>query len=422
MVDLSVDPGFEDARVALSVDGQKIAEGLQFPYKVTVDFGPTAMEHKIDVSATLPDKHRVQWHTTLNQGHLPLTVKVRAVDLGSRTFEAVTTAPADDPITSVQVWDSGKVVASVDQPPYRFVVPPEVLASGFVQVTAKAKSGEEAADFWSNAGEVHVESIQVRTVPIFVSVVDGNGNTREDVDRSLFRIIDGNAEGKIVEFGKAFDQPISIALLLDASASMTYTMNSATRAALAFAKNTLKKGDRCSVFAVQEVPRRVQELTTDSALVQKALTAIHPDGETALYDAIASAIRELKSEKNRRAIVALTDGADNASINSYDDIKKMAAESGIPVYFVAYDTGGDEVPRHMDELKNLAAESGGFVARANEETLAQKYHDIEMDLRAQFAIRYQITDYAKPNQWRPIRVVMASPKLTARTIRGYFAP
>jgi VWFA-related protein len=422
VIELTVNPGFEDARVSIAVDGQRIADSLQSPYKMVVDFGATAIEHKISVTAVGTGKRRVQWQETVNRGHLPLSVKVKPVDLVAHLFEATTTAPVEDPVAVVELWDSGRLVASATDVPYRFTVPAEIMASGFVQVTARSKSGEEAADFWSTAGDVHVEEIQVRTVPLFVSVVDGNGVTLDDVDRSLFRIIDNGSEAKIIEFGKAFDQPISIALLLDASASMTYTMDRATKAAQSFAQNTLKKGDRCSVYAVQDVPRRKQSLTDDSALVAKALNGISAAGRTALYDAVGSAIRELKDEKSRRAIVVLTDGGDTSSIDSYDEVKKIATSAGIPLYFIAYDTGNDTESRDLDYLRNLAAETGGFVATATENNLQAKYHEIEKDLRAQFAIRYQITDFAKPNEWRRVRVLLGSPKLTARTIRGYFAP
>ncbi|HEX9164156.1 MAG TPA: VWA domain-containing protein [Thermoanaerobaculia bacterium] len=422
VVEVTVDPGFDDARVAVAVDGQRIADALPSPYKLTVDFGPTAVEHKISVTATGAGKHRVQWHETINRGHLPLSVKVKPVDLVAHIFEATTTAPADDPVEVVELWDAGKLVVDAKEPPYRFTIPPDVIASGFVEVTARAKSGDEAADFWSSAGDVHVEQIQVRTVPIFVSVVDRDGVTHDDVDRSLFRVLDNGSEAKIIEFGKAFNQPISIALLVDASASMTYSIDRATKAAQEFVSHTLKKGDRCSVFAVQDVPRRKQALTDDSALVAKALEGITPQGRTALYDAVESAIRELKDEQNRRAIVVLTDGGDTSSIDSYDDVKKAATTAGIPLYFIAYDTGSDTSIKDIEYLKNLAVETGGFVATATASDLRAKYHEIENDLRAQFVIRYQVTDYAKPNQWRAIRVLVASPKLTARTIRGYFAP
>src|SRR5207253_11412418 len=131
---------------------------------------------------------------------------------------------------------------------------------------------------------------------------------------------DNDTEGKILEFGKAFDQPISIALLLDSSASMTYELKNATTAARAFVERMLKPNDRCTVFAIRDVPRRLQELTADKTLVEKAIDSMRPQGQTALYDSISSAIRELRDEKNRRAIVVLTDGGDTASMASFDEI------------------------------------------------------------------------------------------------------
>ena len=422
VVDLTVNPGIENAKVSVTVDGQKIADSLQSPYRVVVDFGPSPVEHKIGVVVIAPNKRRIQWSETINRGMLPLTVNVKPVDLSTGIFEAKTTSPKDDPVTLVQLWDGGNLIGSTSEQPYRLQVPAEVLASGFVQVTAQTRSGEEAADFWSAAGDVHVESIQVRTVPIFVSVVDRDGQTLDNVDRSLFRIMDNDAVGTIVEFGKAFDQPISIALVLDASASMTYSMQRASKAALEFTKHTLKSGDHCSVFAIQDVPRRKQPLTNDATLVSQALETIKPEGRTALFDAVNSAIRELRDQKVRRAIVVLTDGGDTSSMASFDDVEKSAAQAGIPIYFIVYDTGGDMQARDVDRLKHLALQTGGFVAVATtQQNLQARYADIERDLRAQFAITYKVTDYTKANEWRRIKVTLASPKLSARTIRGYFA-
>lgn len=422
VVDLAINPGFDNAKVSVFVDGQKIVDGLLSPYHVIVDFGPDAVQHKITVTATAPNGKRAQWSETVNRGYLPLSLKLKAIDAAARLFEAETTSPKDDPIVVVQLWENGQVIASANEAPYRFTVPESVAATGFVQVTAKTKSGDEAADFWTAAGNVHSEELQVRTVPIFVSVVDRNGKTRTDVDRSQFRIMDEAAEGKIIEFGKAFDQPISIALVLDASASMLYSMKHATKAATDFVASALKEGDRCSVTAVQDVPRRKQPLTSDRAAVAKALNTIQPDGRTALYDAVASAIRELREEKNRRAIVILTDGSDTASTWSYDDVQKLAREAAIPLYFIAYEGGEEDLQRKLDGLRYLAAETGGFVATATQQNLLAKYTDIEKDLRGQFAITYQVSDFAKTNQYRRVRVMIDSPKLSARTIKGYFTP
>ncbi|HYH05755.1 MAG TPA: VWA domain-containing protein [Thermoanaerobaculia bacterium] len=423
VVDLAVNPGFDNARVTVVVDGQKVASDLVSPYHVIVDFGPTAVQHKITVTAKGPNGRHARWTETINEGMLPLGVTVKAVDAAAGLFEARATSPKGDPIEVVQFWDDGKVVASLTEAPYRFTLPESMRANGFVQVTAKTRSGEEAADFWSAAGQVHVEELQVRTVPIFVSVVDRNGHTHDDVDRALFRIIDGTSEAKIIEFGKAFDQPISIALLLDSSASMSYSMKNASKAAAEFVRHALKDGDRCSITAVQDSPRRKQPLTGDRTAIAKALETIQPAGRTALYDSITSAIRELREEKNRRAIVILTDGSDTSSIADYEEVQQLVREAAIPLYFIAYEGGADsDALRDLDRLRYLAAQTGGFVATATEQNLMAKYEAIEKDLRAQFAIRYQVSDFGKSNEWRPVRVLVDSPKLTARTIKGYFTP
>ena len=418
VVDLVIDPAIENAKVTVTVDGQKVATGLLSPYRLTVDLGPTPMQHKITVTATSPKGKRAQWTETINRGNLPLSVRLRQID--THTFEAITTSPKEDPIEVVQLWDNAQVVAAVSEEPYRFNVPDSVLSNGYVQVTARAKSGEEAADFWSDGGDIVAEELQVRTIPIFVSVVDRNGNTRDDVDRAQFRIIDNGSEAKIIEFGKAFDQPISIALLLDASASMTYSMEHASKAAADFVEKALKDGDRCSITAIQEVPRRKLSLSQDRSEISQAVRGIKPNGQTALYDALISAIRELRDEKNRRAIVVMTDGGDTASNYSFEDAHKMAREAGIPVYFIAYE-GGSQA-RDLERLSFLAAETGGFVATATQQNLMARYEAIEKDLRAQFAIKYQVSDFGKANQYRRVDVVLSSPKLTARTIKGYFTP
>jgi Ca-activated chloride channel family protein len=422
-VDLTIAPDFDDARVTVTVDGQKIVEGLRSPWHVPVDFGPLLVEHKIVVTALGADHKRVQWQTTINKGHQTLRVKIEPVDAAKRIFQANVTAPDEDPVTSVSVWDNGQAVASAYAPPYRFTVPAEHYLQRTVQVTARTKSGAEAADFWSAAGDVKSEAIEVRTVPLFVSVVDNKGTAHDDVDQALFKVIDNGTEGTILQIGKAFDQPISIALLLDASNSMTYEMPQATRAAINFVERTLKPGDRCTVFSVKSSPRREVELTTDRAAVEKVIRELRASGRTALYDAVASAERELRDEKNRRAIVILTDGDDTSSIASFDEIDRLTKEASVPIYIITYDSGvSDDELRDMNRLQYLASETGGFLVTASAQNLQAKYSEIEKDLRAQYAIIYQITDLARHNQWRKVHVMLKSPQLTARTIRGYFAP
>jgi VWFA-related protein len=422
-IDLTIVPGIDDASVTVSVDGQTIAGALRSPWHIPVDFGPLPVEHKIVVTATGADHQRVQWQTTINKGQRTLRVKIEPVDAANRIFEANTTSPNGDPIVEVSVWDGGKAIATITEPPYRFTIPEGHFAQKTVQVTARTKGGDEAADFWSAAGDVKSESLDVRTVPLFVSVVDSDGTAHNDVDQALFKVVDNGTEGKILQVGKAFDQPISIALLIDASTSMLYEMPKASRAAANFVQDTLKPGDRCAVFSVRSSPRREVELTSDLGKVRNAVTTLRAEGKTALYDAIYSAERELSDEKARRAIVILTDGGDTSSIATFDEIDRMTKEAGIPVYVIAYNSGDDTAdPQDINRLQYLTAETGGFLVTASAQNLQARYTDIEKDLRAQYAILYQISDLARHNQWRKVHVMLKSSKLTARTIRGYFAP
>lgn len=421
-VDLTIVPGFDDARVTVIVDGQTIVDGLRSPWHIPVDFGPLPVEHRIAVTATSANRNRVQWQTTINKGNRPLRVTIEPIDVANRIFEAKVTSPDDDPVLAVSVWDEGKAIVTIDRPPYRFTIPADHFARKTAQVTARTKSGDEAADFWSAAGEVSREALDVRTVPLFVSVVDNNGIARDDIDQALFKIIDNGTEARILQIGKAFDQPISIALLLDASASMTNAMPRATRAARNFVDRTLKPGDRCAIFSIRSTPRREVQLTSDLAAVRNAVTALRANGRTALYDGIASAERELRDEKNRRAIVVLTDGGDTSSIATFDEIDRLTKEAAVPVYVIAYETEDSDDPQEIDRLRYLTGETGGFLVTASAENLQSRYDEIERDLRAQYAIVYQISDLARNNQWRKVHVMLKSPQLTARTIQGYFAP
>jgi hypothetical protein len=101
---------------------------------------------------------------------------------------------------------------------------------------------------------------------------------------------------------------------------------------------------------------------------------------------------------------------------------KEAKVAAIPIYVIAFSTGTPEEARALDPLRLLTAETGGFLAIADAEKLEQRYRSIANDLRAQYAIKYQITDSSTAGEWRPVKVVVNSPKLSARTIRGYLAP
>jgi Ca-activated chloride channel family protein len=422
LTEISVIPPFEGATVSILLDGKMVSTSTAPPYRVEIDFGPRPLEHRISVVAKSRDgKKRNEWSHVINRGNRPLSVAVTIESSESSAYlEAAVTSPREDPIVSVEFFDGSVVIGRLTQAPYRISLPagnvPPVLFA-----TARTRSGAEETDFLTSVDDHLVESFQLRTVPIYVSVVDQKGSAKRDLKRANFKVLDNGRETRILDFSPAFNEPISIALLLDASGSMAVDIEGAVGAAKRFVKDMLRPKDRLAVFAIRDVPRREIAITNDWKSVDEKLTSLQTYGNTAVWDAIASASRELANEKNRRAIVVFTDGQDNASVATFDDTLEHAKRAGIPVYVIVYGTP-ELFGRAIDQMKLLAADTGGFVTFAATNNLHQKYAQIANDLRAQYAIRYQIGDNAKSNQWRAVKVVLNSRKLTARTIKGYFTP
>jgi len=422
ITEVTVIPPFEEAKVSILVDGKVIASSSIPPYTAEIDFGVNGIEHRIGVVARSRDgKRRSEWSHVINRGNHPLTVSVRLHAAEADPYiEAICTAPKADPIVAVEFFDGANVLGTSGKPPYRITVAPGFEAP-VIYATARTRSGEEETDFLTTGGDIAVESFQLRTVPIYVSVVDRNGSALSNLKRSSFRVLDNGQETRILEFAPAFNQPISIALLLDASMSMTYEMEAATKAAVRFVKGTLRPTDRLALFTIRDVPRREVPITSEWNLTDELLNALLPDGNTAIYDGIACATRELGRERYRRAIVLFTDGQDTSSIAGFDETLEIARRAGIPVYIIAYGET-QSFGQELERLRLLAGETGGFLSVAASNNLHDKYEQIANDLRSQYRIRYQVGDNAKSNQWRAVKVVMNSPRLTARTIRGYFTP
>lgn len=421
IVELVVIPPFEGGTVAILIDGNPVVHHLRTPYRLKVDLGAAPVHHQIAVTVTSTNgKKKKRWEQTINKGAKPLTVKVSPIDTAHRIFEAIVTVPRGDSIARVDFYDDTGRLLSLERAPYRLDLSSTGI-TGALRVIARTASGTEATDMFADRSDIHGASYDVRTVKLIVSVTDRDGKSQTDLRPSLFEVVDNGTRGKILEVGRASVEPISLAILLDSSASMRSMLPAARNAAFNFVKKIMRKEDRCSVYAIQSVPRRQQPLTSSMSELEQAFRSLKASGGTAIYDALRTAVRELESVETRKAIVLLTDGGDTASIMSYEEALQTAKVAGIPIYVIVF---GDvsEYAKQRDQLAFLAAQTGGFLTSTVNSDLPAKYEEIEKDLRGQYSIRYQITDVAQANEWRNVKVMVKSPQLTARTISGYFTP
>ena len=250
----------------------------------------------------------------------------------------------------------------------------------------------------------------------------------------IFFIRRGQArEIAVVSVGdQKIQQPISLALLLDTSASMNERMGIAQEAAIGFAKQ-LHKEDQAEVIDFDSQVRVLAPFTNDAAALERAIRQTTANGSTSLYNALYIAMTELKRLKNnsgpdirRQAIVLLSDGDDTSSLIEFDRVLDSAKRSEVVIYCIGL-RQGEIARREFKEaefvLKQLATETGGrafFPTDARE--LAKIYQGIWDELASQYALAYSSGNPKRDSAWRRIQVRLLKPNVTARTKQGYYGP
>ncbi len=271
----------------------------------------------------------------------------------------------------------------------------------------------------------------VELVSLNVTAMDGQGKFTTDLTEEEFEVYEDGARQKLTFFSKT-QQPISLALLLDTSASMEERMPIAQEAAIGFARQ-LRKDDQAEVIDFDSQVRVLAPFTNDGPALEKAIRATTSNGSTSLYNALYIALKELKKVKagtaadiRRQAIVLLSDGDDTSSLIEFDQVLDLAKRSEVVIYAIGL-RQGEIARREFKEaefvLKQLATETGGrayFPTDARE--LAKIYLTIWDELSSQYAIAYSSANPKRDGAWRRIQVRLLRPNITPRTKQGYYGP
>lgn len=271
----------------------------------------------------------------------------------------------------------------------------------------------------------------VELVSLNVTATDGQGKYATDLDEQEFEVYEDGAKQRLTFFSKT-QQPISLALLLDTSASMEERMFVAQEAAIGFAKQ-LRKEDQASVIDFDSQVRVLVPFTNDAAALEKAIRTTTPNGSTSLYNALYIALKELKKVRassttdiRRQAIVLLSDGDDTSSLIDFEQVLDLAKRSEVVIYAIGL-RQGEIARREFKEaefvLKQLATETGGRAFNITDaRELAKIYLSIWDELSSQYAIAYSSGNPKRDGAWRRIQVRLLRPNTTARTKQGYYGP
>jgi Ca-activated chloride channel family protein len=194
-----------------------------------------------------------------------------------------------------------------------------------------------------------------RAVPIYATVTDSSGRLVTDLTAKDFQI-DDNGTRQVITVFKNGLQPITIAMLLDASPSLFPVYGRTAEAVTEFAKQ-LRPGDRACLGRFSQSVTLDPQLTGDAETLLKglAMPAPWPAG-TALWDAIEAGRSALGAEGGRRVVLVVTDGADNASRVDPNVTRTRLQREGVLVYAIAV---RGRFGFDMSELGALANATGG---------------------------------------------------------------
>jgi Ca-activated chloride channel homolog len=271
----------------------------------------------------------------------------------------------------------------------------------------------------------------VELVSLNVTVTDGTGRYVTDLGQEDFEVYEDGARQGLTFFSRT-QTPISLALLLDTSASMEERMPIAQEAAIGFARQ-LHKDDQAAIIDFDSQVRILAPFTSDGAALEKAIRATTPNGSTSLYNAIYISLKELRktratsaSDIRRQAVVLLSDGDDTSSLIEFDEVLDLAKRSETTIYAIGL-RQGEIARREFKEaefvLRQLSQETGGrayFPTDARE--LPKIYQAIWDELSSQYSIAYSSSNPKRDGAWRRILVRVARPGLTGRTKQGYYGP
>jgi VWFA-related protein len=262
---------------------------------------------------------------------------------------------------------------------------------------------------------------------LHATVVDKSGHLVTNLPQGAFQVYEDGVQQQVKYFRRE-DIPVSLGLVIDNSGSMRDKRQKVESAALTLVKSSNPQDEIFVVnFNDEAFLDTKKDFTNDVKELEEALTKIDARGGTAMRDALRMSIDHVKEKgkKDKKALLVVTDGNDNASIVTLENLVKSAQQSEVLIYAVGVLNEEDkrEAKRARRALDALAEATGGQAYYPNEladvEKIAQQ---VAHDIRNQYTIAYSPLKQELDNTYRQIKVVVNGPnRPQVRTRSGYYA-
>jgi Ca-activated chloride channel homolog len=301
-----------------------------------------------------------------------------------------------------------------------------------------------------------VIKVETNLTNIFFTAADKNKRFISNLKAEDIRVLEDGKPQEIFTFQQNIDLPLSLAILIDTSASEERTLPDEKIAARAFLENVLRANkDEAAILSFTGETTLEQGFSGNLERLRRAIDRVEfipPSGyigggvvvngtppisgtnqslagSTAIWDAIWATSEELIStsaEHTRRAIILLTDGVDTSSRMKMHEAVDRAQKADALIYAIGI---GDRYSFNVNEgdLRKIAEKTGGraYFPR-HEQDLQEAFTQIQRDLREQYLVAYSPGNKARDGSFRKIEIQVVSPEFKQRELKlnyrsGYFA-
>ncbi len=300
-----------------------------------------------------------------------------------------------------------------------------------------------------------VIEIDTEVVNVLFTAQDKNRRLLTELKQSDVRLIEDGQTQEIVSFSRQIDLPLSLAILIDTSASQERTLPEEKAAAISFLESVIRPAkDEVSIVSFTGETTLEQGMTNNMNRLRRSIERVEfvppsgyvgggvvvgtppisgrnqaAQGSTAIWDAIWVTSAEVLGpapEKTRRAIILLSDGINTYGQKKLDEAVLAAQKSEAVIYSVGI---GDNFYDGVDEssLRKISERTGGraFFPR-DEAELRQAFRQIQEEMRSQYLIAYAPTNQKRDGSYRKINIELANTEMQKQKVKvthreGYFA-
>jgi Ca-activated chloride channel family protein len=238
-----------------------------------------------------------------------------------------------------------------------------------------------------------VDNSRFPQVTVYISVTNAAGEPLP-VDPTKIRIFEN---GQPVQPGQISGSgeigPLTTLLVMDVSGSMNAAgkLNAAKAAAQAYVER-MRPGDQAGLLTFNTNVTYLQSISTDSQAFIQAVNSLDAQGDTTMFDALFQAAQILQELPGRKAIIVLTDGLDNGSMHTSDQVIQEISSGGLSISTIGLgDPSKLGINSGLDEavLQSLAARAGGVYGYASDPgSLLALYEQFGRALQSEYSFTY----------------------------------